>query len=215
MTDEQVGVAPITGFGIGPRQTQCQCDTVGRSEAAHKRERQAFWCIARSSDFCGLQGASGSFMNVIRKKKSVAHAAPALPAERAPAPELASGSLELGSLCGATGRIGGGIKMAPGGPRKPLKRLDTDKGIKVNSKENPTKIQTIPRIFQGFSKESKDFQGTQTRVASARFDEAGNPRGSRRPPSAGRASPHGTMTAAPSRRPARKSSSAWLAFSSG
>src|SRR5208282_1516343 len=137
--------------------------------------------------------ASRSFMNMICKKQSVALAAPA-PPERAPASGLACGSLEVGSLRGATGRIGGGIKMAPGGPRKPLKRLDTDKGIKVNSKENPTKIQTIPRIFQRFFKEIKG------------FPRNANARGSSR---------HGTSTAAPSSLPARKSSSASLALSSG
>jgi hypothetical protein len=45
-----------------------------------------------------------------------------------------------------------------------LKRLDSDKEIKVNSKENPSVIQTYPRIFQAFSKESKDFQGMGRRA---------------------------------------------------
>src|SRR5271165_4526488 len=52
----------------------------------------------------------------------------------------------------------GGRKYGPRGPRKPLKRLDSDKEIKVNSKENPRVCQTIPRNFQGFSRKSKDFQ---------------------------------------------------------
>jgi len=55
-------------------------------------------------------------------------------------------SLMLGR-CATQAGESGQEKMGKGGPRKPLKRLDTDKGIKVNSKENPTKIQTILRIF--------------------------------------------------------------------
>ncbi len=46
--------------------------------------------------------------------------------------------------------------MAPGGPRKPLKRLDTDKGIKVNSKENPDHSKDFPTIFQGNQRISKE-----------------------------------------------------------
>src|SRR5208282_5009840 len=102
-------------------------------------------------------------------------------------------SMRLGRSAAQAGESGQ-EKMGKGGPRKPLKRLDTDKGIKVNAKENPRKIQIIQRIFLGVSSKSKDFQGMRTRV---------------------QASPHGTSTAAPSRRPARKSSSAWLALSSG
>src|SRR5271165_6106098 len=51
----------------------------------------------------------------------------------------------------------GGRKYGPRGPRKPLKRLDSDKEIKVNSKENPRVCQTIPRNFQGFSREIEGF----------------------------------------------------------
>ena len=64
-------------------------------------------------------------------------------------------------------RIGAGIKNTPRGPRKSLKRLVPDKEIKVNSKENPRTFQTIPRIFQGNSKKSKDFQGMRRRRDAA------------------------------------------------
>ena len=65
-----------------------------------------------------------------------------------------------------TGEKGAERKNGPRGPRKPLKRLISDKEIKVNSKENPSVFQTFPRIFQAFSKESKDFQGMETRAAA-------------------------------------------------
>jgi hypothetical protein len=56
---------------------------------------------------------------------------------------------------GVAGRVragewGGEQKNRPRGPRKSLKRLDSDKEIKVNSGENPRVFQAIPTMFQGF-----------------------------------------------------------------
>src|SRR5271165_117775 len=62
------------------------------------------------------------------------------------------------------GESGQKEKTAPGGRRKPLKRLVSDKEIKANSKDNPSIFQTFPRIFQAFSKKSMDFQGMRRRV---------------------------------------------------
>jgi hypothetical protein len=56
-----------------------------------------------------------------------------------------------------TGEMGGGIKKRPRGPRKPLKRLDSDKEIKVNCGQNPSPFQTIPRIFPKKPEEIKAF----------------------------------------------------------
>jgi len=42
-------------------------------------------------------------------------------------------------------------------PDRPLERLDSDKEIKVNSKENPSVSQAIPTIFRGFSMQIKGF----------------------------------------------------------
>ena|SRR5271166_1394317 len=72
-----------------------------------------------------------------------------------------------GEQRGANGRIGGGTKYALGGLRKPLKRLVSEKEIKVNSKENPRTFQTIPRIFQGISKKIKGFpRNTKTHMTA-------------------------------------------------
>ncbi len=57
-----------------------------------------------------------------------------------------------------TGEMGGKEKNAPGGPRKPLKRLDSDKEIKVNCGQNPSPFPAIPRILQGNQCRSKPFQ---------------------------------------------------------
>jgi hypothetical protein len=46
--------------------------------------------------------------------------------------------------------------MALGGPRKPLKRLDPDKEIKVNSKENPNNSKDFPRVFDRNQRISKE-----------------------------------------------------------
>src|SRR5271165_3226638 len=62
------------------------------------------------------------------------------------------------------GESGQKEKTAPGGRRKPLKRLVSDKEIKANSKDNPSIFQTFPRIFQAFSKKSMDFQGMRRRM---------------------------------------------------
>src|SRR5208282_5506679 len=75
---------------------------------------------------------------------------------------------------------GGEQKNGPGGRRKPLKRLDPDKEIKVNSKENPTVFQAIPTIFQGFSKEIKGFPKSAKTRASPEVRSGGI--ACRRPP---------------------------------
>ena len=76
-----------------------------------------------------------------------------------------------GGRRGAYGGIGGERKNCPRGPRNPLKRLIPDMEIKVNSKENPSVFQTIPRIFQAFYKEIKGDQrlskGKRASTASA------------------------------------------------
>ena len=57
----------------------------------------------------------------------------------------------------SSGRIGQQQKVAPRGPRKPLKRLVAEKKIKVNCKKIQAFFRTIPRIFQEKSKEIKGF----------------------------------------------------------
>jgi hypothetical protein len=49
-----------------------------------------------------------------------------------------------------------------------LKRLDSDKEIKVNSKENPRIFQAIPTIFQGFSRQIKGFPKEAKPYATAK-----------------------------------------------
>ncbi len=66
------------------------------------------------------------------------------------------------------GEIRAGIKNGPRGRRKPLKRLDSDKESKVNSKENRRILQAIPMIFRGFSRPIKGFPKDAKLYATAK-----------------------------------------------
>jgi hypothetical protein len=68
--------------------------------------------------------------------------------------------------------LGWNKKNGPRGRRKPLKRLDSDKEIKVNSKENPRIFQAIPRIFLGFSIQIKGFPKDAKPYALAPVEQA-------------------------------------------
>ena len=59
-------------------------------------------------------------------------------------------------------------KNGPRGRRKSLKRLDSDKEIKDNSKENPRIFQAIPSIIQGVSRQIKGFQRMRSPYVTAR-----------------------------------------------
>ncbi len=70
---------------------------------------------------------------------------------------------------------GGNKKNGPRGPRKSLKRLDSDMEIKVNSKENPSVFQAFPTIFQRFSKQIKGFPKNAKPYAAAKPGVKGAP----------------------------------------